>query len=680
MRFNRLMFYRFAQLVILFNIIILCGCGSSQNHADDPALKSAYQHIDSLVVAGKGDSAMGMLKVLGKKIKRNDQLIIQYYCLMAENHRFDLPNMELYADSAMAFFDDKENAIKYPESYLQALFIKGDACLLDKRYNQALHYYDKGRTVIADGNCDNGLLATKLAGIYYAQKNYALAAKYWGQNYRLLGTCDPKITPQKLFFMRQAALNNAGFSFEKSGQIDSAASYYQQDFNLIQQIDKDNILDKYYVNTSSIVVYDNLGGLAIKHGNYTEAFKYLNKCVSIPTIDIDGMRITPFMKLADLYVRTGNYPQAALAFDKSRQLLNKYWRGNPEGNIKWHKLYADYLIKLNQPAKAYEHLGDYIRLSDSLENATSKIFRLDVDRELTSLHQQQLLAELKQQDKLKLIYLAAISVVLLLLIVIVVLVSRNLKRSRKGHRKTEIYASQLKDTLAELEGANKNYIRMMRVMAHDLRNPLWGITGLATMLLDEEESVSAESRHALKLIESTGSNTMDMINELLRSGLDDENEAIVLEEINLKKLLFDSVELLRFKAKDKNQQIVFEADDNPVITRVNAEKMWRAFNNVIVNAIKFSFDGGIITVKMVADDKHITVSVADCGIGISDKNRDSIFEMFTPNKRQGTGGEQPFGLGLSITKKIMEKHGGKVWFTSEVGKGTVFYLELPKAQ
>ncbi|GAA3971512.1 sensor histidine kinase [Mucilaginibacter dorajii] len=651
-------------------------CERNNNQNINIKLKKTFQIVDSLVIAGKPDTAKKMLTTLRAKLKNDDPLIVDYYRMKAEGYHHNLLLMNRYADSAIAFFDNNSEAEKYPETYMQALLIKGDAEVLSQRYNLALRYYDKGKLLITGGSCDDGILNTKIAGIYYSQKNYLLAAQYWKMDYQRLGTCTT-LTRQKLFYLQQSALNNTGVAYERAELIDSAATYYMRDLDLIQQADKANILDKHYINISSIVIYDNLGGISIKKGNYALAKQYLEKCISIPTVDMDGMRIPPYTKLANVYTRTGDFAKAADAFAKARKLLDLYWQDNPEAIIKWHKLYADYLFKIKQPQKAYYALGDYVRVTDSFEKSAAKIYRLDIDREFTALHQQEDITGLKQQDKLKLIYLAAITIVAILLIVIMVLIARNLKRARKGHSDTVLINDQLKNTLVELEVANQNYIRMMRVMAHDLRNPLWGITGLASMMLDEEaETISDDSKHALKLIESTGNNTMDMINELLKSGLDDENEPMATEKVNLKKLLFDSVELLRFKAKAKNQEIIFEADDTPVIAQVNSEKMWRVFNNVIVNAIKFSFEGGVIKVGMTQQGKSILIHVTDNGIGIPQKNGNGIFEMFTPNKRQGTAGEQPFGLGLSITKRIMEKHGGKIWFVSEPDKGTVFYMEL----
>jgi len=243
---------------------------------------------------------------------------------------------------------------------------------------------------------------------------------------------------------------------------------------------------------------------------------------------------------------------------------------------------------------------------------------------------------------------------------------------------TEEKVNRLQKALSESGRTNLNYIRIMRVMAHDLRNPVSGITGIAGLLLDDE-GFTDDNRQMLKLIENTGIHSLEMINELLKTGLADENEPLLKEPFDIIEILTDSVELLQFTAEDKNQLIVFEHDNTPIIINLSYEKIWRVINNLIVNAIKFSHVGGVIKIHIQKNDdkQHILLSIADNGIGIDSKKEKDIFEMFTPMKQAGTNGEQSFGLGLSISKKIIEKHNGQISFESEIGKGTTFYVQLP---
>ncbi|MBD1392155.1 tetratricopeptide repeat-containing sensor histidine kinase [Mucilaginibacter glaciei] len=650
----------------------------SENTGHDPGLKQQFKVADSLISGGEWDKSYALLKKIKAKANPADPVLSSYYVALADHNRFgNVAVMTAYADSAMAFFTDPEKAKEYPNEYLKALLTRGDASMLAKQYKTALDYYYKGKKLLAEGSCDDGDLATKIAGIYFNQKNYRLAAQGWIENYRHLGACDIKITSQKLFSMRQAALNNAAYAYQRAGMEDSASVYYQKDVDLLNAAENDTTIGKVYVRGARLVVYDNLAGICINHQNYPKALDYLNKCIAMDIPSVDGIKIPPFIKLAGIFTQTGEYAKAETAFKQSMALIRQFQSANGEYEIIWNKLYAQYMLKLIQPEQAFIYLDKYMQMNDALERSQANVYKVDVERELNIFHQQQALTELRHQEKLSRIYILCITVAIFLLLVIVFLVYRNLKSSRKNQHHTEDHNRQLQQTLTELEAANKNYIRIMRIMAHDLRNPLSGISGLAAVLL-EEDDLTADNRHVLQLIESTGNNSIDMINELLKSGLANEEDDLVMEPLDVNLLLHDSVKLLQFKANDKHQQIVFEPNPSPIIITASHEKIWRIFNNLIVNAIKFSYPGSKIEVgiALTEDDRYVQISVIDNGVGIPDKDKDAIYDVFTTAKKNGTNGEEPFGLGLSITRKIVEQHRGKLWFTSGDGE-TVFYVELP---
>jgi signal transduction histidine kinase len=100
-------------------------------------------------------------------------------------------------------------------------------------------------------------------------------------------------------------------------------------------------------------------------------------------------------------------------------------------------------------------------------------------------------------------------------------------------------------------------------------------------------------------------------------------------------------------------------------------------NNLVVNAIKFSPEGSTIHIESKQIEDKLLISVNDAGLGIPDDIRNKIFDPFTSARRTGTQGEQPFGLGLYISKQIIEAHNGRIWFESTPGNGTTFYVELP---
>jgi signal transduction histidine kinase len=663
-----------AWILLLFFLILLSSC-RQESQTRDKAITDQFKIADQLAAAENRDSSIRLLTKLRPSINQSDSSICTYYCLLTEIYE-EADKVNLYADSAMAFFKDEKRKTEFPNLYYKALLSKGYGYFKKRQYNLALKYFYNAKKVIKIGDCEDGYISNKMASIYYSQKNYSLAAMCWAKSARLLNGCYDKMSAQKRFFTKQAVLNNSGVAYEKAGKLDSAEYYYMQDVKLINYTDTTD--HRINTNNSKFIVYDNLGGLNLKKGNIPAALSYLNKCLALPVIEKDGMQIPPHLKLAELYLKTAQYTKASAALDIAKQKLDKYGDKNPNLVILWHSLYSQYLFKLGQTAKAYEYQNTYMRLRDSLDKIWADVYKLDVNRELNLLYQQQTLTELKHKNKDKKIFIYGIVVIALMSFVIIVLIYRNLKKSQKLQKSTIAQNQQLQQTLAELERVNQNYIRIMRVMAHDLRNPLSGMTGLAAMLLGEDE-FNEENRHMLQLIESTGIHTMEMISELLKSGLDDENQPVEVTMLDLRSLLYDSVELLRFKAAEKEQQIIFESSEEPIMAPVNHEKIWRVFNNLIVNAIKFSHEKSIIKVSIQHQADHVLVSVADSGIGIAGKDKESVFEMFTSAKRVGTGGEQPFGLGLSISKRIVEKHRGKIWFESEPGVGTTFFIELPCA-
>ncbi|MDB5149091.1 MAG: sensor histidine kinase, partial [Mucilaginibacter sp.] len=171
--------------------------------------------------------------------------------------------------------------------------------------------------------------------------------------------------------------------------------------------------------------------------------------------------------------------------------------------------------------------------------------------------------------------------------------------------------------------------------------------------------------------------SIELINEILEAT---ESASAVLnkEAVEVNSLLSNSVELMRFKAAEKQQVINLALLNSPLELCISREKIWRVISNLISNAIKFSPEGSAILVMAIELEKEIQVSVKDNGIGIPDKLKSQVFNMFTDAKRPGTSGEKSFGLGLSICKQIIEDHNGRIWFESDTENGTSFNFTLPK--
>jgi len=227
-------------------------------------------------------------------------------------------------------------------------------------------------------------------------------------------------------------------------------------------------------------------------------------------------------------------------------------------------------------------------------------------------------------------------------------------------------------TLHALEQSHADNTRMMKVVAHDLRNPIGAIKMTASALMARPDRMEKE-RRMLEIIYRSATNSLELVNDLLQ--MQGRPEDLKKEPVELGAMLFHCTDLLRHQAEAKQQQI--KLDVSPVIIVSSREKLWRVISNLIANAIKFSSRGTIINVNLKTDAKQVTIEVEDQGIGIPETMKDSIFEIFPGSQRLGTAGEPSFGLGLVICRQIVEAHQGKIWFESELGKGTTFFVQLP---
>ena len=319
-------------------------------------------------------------------------------------------------------------------------------------------------------------------------------------------------------------------------------------------------------------------------------------------------------------------------------------------------IYSKKLLKL------YEEQTEIDRVSgiDYIEYAVK-------DQQLVS---QKVEAEYSQ----RLLWLAvAVSVLTLLSIIFL---WRNWKLTRKTNEVLTMQFRQLESTTEDLEKSNNNFARLIKMVAHDLRNPIGAIHSLSTLLQDDELT-SGERGEFVQLIYESSNSCLTLISDLLQTDFNFHESELKKEPIDLPAFLQQTVAMLTFKANEKKQLLVLH-ESAPATITADRDKLLRVLNNLIVNAIKFSPSGETIDVNTKQEKDGITISVKDNGLGIPKDHAEKLFDPFTPSKRKGTAGEQPFGLGLYISKQIIEAHHGRLWFESEEGKGASFFVFLPE--
>lgn len=232
-----------------------------------------------------------------------------------------------------------------------------------------------------------------------------------------------------------------------------------------------------------------------------------------------------------------------------------------------------------------------------------------------------------------------------------------------------------------LEKLNLSKDRIMATVVHDLRSPISGIQGLVNILKKElEEHLSDDQEVMFDLIDDSCNKTYSLIQELLDMAILESNEYhLETERTHLGQYLMSTLARFKTQAEEKGVTLVIEEKDDVLTASIDQEKFARVMDNLISNALKFTGSSGVVKVEASQeDDEQILVKVIDSGIGIPKEMQSFIFDKFSKARRLGLEGERTTGLGMSIVKQIVELHNGQIWVESKEGKGTSFYISLPK--
>ena len=216
-------------------------------------------------------------------------------------------------------------------------------------------------------------------------------------------------------------------------------------------------------------------------------------------------------------------------------------------------------------------------------------------------------------------------------------------------------------------------------MSHELRTPLNAIIGFSEVLgermfgeLNEKQAEYTDD------ILSSGRHLLSLINDILDlSKVEAGRMELELTKFDLPMAIDNALTLIRERASRHGIRLHHSVDDRLGELTGDERKIKQILLNLLSNAVKFTPEGGRVDVDAVSSDGVVEISVSDTGIGIAPQDQETIFEEFRQvgtdyaQKREGTG------LGLTLTRKFVELHGGKIWVESELGRGSRFIFTLP---
>ncbi len=543
-----------------------------------------------------------------------------------------------------------------------------------------------GRIGYAQGGAD----ATNCMGVAaHVQGDFQTALRYYSDAYNQYCRIQDSANIAQ-------TLMNIAMVYGSSGKPEKAVERYRQAYDIGNRLAHDSILSLIIYNyilqfpgeftpASTAANIEKAIGVAAKYhdGKLLLAIQQLkaNKLIDAGKRDSgiallqyaadEGVRsgfyylsLDILLELGDLFVhsdsaRSIGYYREALAITEEKK-FRSYERDITQ------KLF-DFYSSRKDTGRAFAYSSKLLKAYRGKDESDKKQGFDYIDY---ALKDQQLITERQNSAyRTRLLWLACIACVMAIAITLILWF--NAKRRRRTHVLLQKQYASLEVISESLEKRNVQYARLLKIVAHDLRNPIGAIHSASDMMQKAEK----QDVFLLKMVNDSSNRCLQLIRELLETDFEVKPDALHKSATDVSVFLQDTVELLAFKAKEKRQILEVKADSDLTLN-IDREQIRRVIENLVINAMKFSPEAAVILVTAGRKGEDIVIAVRDEGIGIPSAMAKHLFDPFTSAKRKGTAGEQTYGLGLYISKQIVEAHGGEIWFESEEGMGSTFFVKL----
>jgi len=518
-------------------------------------------------------------------------------------------------------------------------------------YYQALQYYDSALQILKkiDNPLQEAYVMIDLAKVYFNLENFRECIDYCESAIELLST-------HKEYPSLMVTYDLLARSYE---ELDRYKWAYQAREQYMAY--KDTLQNQRYTDISS------------KLNNYTQntekqAFQNLEQFLqeeldtlneALLRLDIENYRRSNELLITEADLKTAiidnqklKQQQDSQAFELYKQKLTTEMNANEISMLQSEMKKRELELKNEQQEQ---------------ELREQQIEALEQEKKLNT-------AELQKSEAQRIILILSIAISMIIL-VFVVYGYYNIKRSKE---KIAFKNHQIEVNNRKLKELNLEKNRLIRIVAHDLKNPLTSALSLAEMLNSKRTLLTLEEKHTLSLIRRSLRRMHEMINKILDlRAIDAEKPNIELEAVNVQQVLYYLIEMFKNKTEKKHIQVISDIEE--IYAMVDRNYFIQIIENLLSNALKFSEKGKTIHIRALDIEDKCRIIIQDEGPGISQLD---LTELFKENKSltaQPTGGESSNGLGLSIVKKFVDVMGGKVWCDSKLGVGSTFVVEFEKA-
>jgi signal transduction histidine kinase len=230
-----------------------------------------------------------------------------------------------------------------------------------------------------------------------------------------------------------------------------------------------------------------------------------------------------------------------------------------------------------------------------------------------------------------------------------------------------------------METKEEEWLRFIDTLSHELKTPLTSIIAAAGLLAEELENTADQSNQKLIQTIIQNSNTLETrlaeLLDIVKTGSG--KLQLQIEPVDMKSLILGTCLQISPLIRNKQQSVKTEFPDSIPIIQGDGQRLEQVLLNLLNNAAKFTPSGGNILVKVAKEDNGLVISVHDDGIGIAKEEQDRLFKPYSRllSDRQRHPG---LGLGLALSKQVVELHGGRIWVDSEKGTGSTFSFFIPR--
>ncbi|GAA4300739.1 hypothetical protein GCM10023163_22870 [Aestuariibaculum suncheonense] len=585
-----------------------------------------------------------------------------------------------FIGNTYAYQGDSNEALKYFISSHTILEDLGDIKGMATTYNNiGTTYYELGDFAKAIDNELKGLklaekvhdtmglarLTNNLGNVFIRQKNNEKALEYYTYSLNLKKKMGDKQTLVHTY-------NNIGLVYNNLQEFDKALENFKICIQLSEELDDKRSLTR---------AYGNIGELYSMKGDFHEALGYLNKSITIKAEigDSEGL-VAAYLVRGIIYLGLNQFEKARSDCQKSLDMskdtqellvekeacecLSEAWQhlGNYNKALQYYKqsvIAKDSLFnnekvqEINRQELEYQFERE--KLADSIAFNKQK-----AEQELR--HAESLS---KQRNKTNLVVFSTIGLLLIGFIY---------WRSRRK----SIKLKQEREVISKLKQVDQLKDQFLANTSHELRTPLNGIIGLSESLKDGVAGpLSLKAIENLDMIVNSGKRLSNLVNDILDfSKLKNNDLQLAIRPVDLYAITDLVLKVSESLIKGKPVQLINSVPKDINLVEADENRLQQILFNLIGNAIKFTEKGAIqIETKQVAE--KMVISVSDTGIGIPEEKFESIFKSFEQvdgSVEREYGGT---GLGLSVTRQLVELHGGNIYVASKVGEGSTFTFTLP---